>query len=357
MSPQSASNGNESHTSDIPEVANPLSVGRRGFVKGAVAGIGVATIGVGIRDQTAAGASVSQGSRVDGSLRAITWTGKNSAVGVVAVGADEVRLRPLSVQNGRLQSSGDDIARLSVGPGPITIGASPDAGGPVLVTRTTLESVGQFSVSFDLDSNMRQYFLDEGLGLDGYRTAGEHIFDSQQIFPEPILIDSSGIIGSSSTLRTFWKDRLAGAHYEPISVNYLDDRWILFLVGSGAYGLEASIAEEIVGVELSGVDASVTDVRSISKIDGHFSIGYKSVELDKSKIAFVSTDDTETIQVVSYDVANQVSKKSQHSIFDYPSSKRLLQHDRLSSSGRLKSWIVEVLPGTYALETMGDEIL
>ena len=245
MTPQSASNGNQSHTRNIPEIDIPQTVGRRGFVKAAVAGIGVVAIGVGIRDQAAAGASVAQSSRIDGSLRAITWTGKNSAVGVVAVGADEVRIRPMSFQNGRLQSSGDDIARLSVGPGPITIGASPAADGPLLVTRTTLESVGQFSVSFDLDSNMRQYFLDQGLSLDGYRTAGEQIFDTQQIFPEPILIDSSGSIGSSSTLLTFWKDRLAGAHYEPISVNYLDDRWILFLVGSGVYGLEAAIQEEI----------------------------------------------------------------------------------------------------------------
>ena len=40
MSPQSASNGNESHTRNILEKANPQTVGRRGFVKGAVAGIG-----------------------------------------------------------------------------------------------------------------------------------------------------------------------------------------------------------------------------------------------------------------------------------------------------------------------------
>ena len=38
--PQSASNGNESHTRNILEKANPQTVGRRGFVKGAVAGIG-----------------------------------------------------------------------------------------------------------------------------------------------------------------------------------------------------------------------------------------------------------------------------------------------------------------------------
>ncbi len=217
-------------------------------------------------------------------------------MGIIAVGADEIRVRPMSFQNGRLQSSGDDIARLSVGPGPITIGASPDTDGLLLITRTTLESVGQFSVSFDLDSNMRQYFLDQGLSLDGYSTAGEHIFDSQQVFPEPVLIDSGGNIGSSSTLLTFWKDRLAGAHYEPISVNYLDDGWILFLVGSGVYGLEAAIQEEIIGIELSGVDASITNIHAISKIDSHFGIGYKSVEIDKSKIAFISTTTSEFIQ-------------------------------------------------------------
>ena len=150
---------------------------------------------------------------------------------------------------------------------------------------------------------------------------------------------------------------MAGAHYEPISVNHLDDRRILFLAGSGVYGLEAAIQEEIIGVELSGVDASITDIHSISKIESHFNIDYKSVEIDKSKIAFVSTDSPETIQVVSYDVTKQTTKTSKHSGSDYPSSRRLLQHDRLSASGRQKNWIVEVLPGTYALETMGDETL
>ena len=131
-------------------------------------------------------------------------------------------------------------------------------------------------MSFDLDQKMRQYFLDEGLS----RTSGNYIFDKQQVIPEPIVIDSNGSINSNSILQTLWRDRISEAHHEPISINYLAGRWVLFLASSGIYGLDAAIPEEIIGLELSKADASLQTIHSIAKIDGHFMTGYKSIELN-----------------------------------------------------------------------------
>ena len=354
---QSFFNSSEGQTRDITGIDNPQTVGRRGFVKGAVAGIGIASIGMEIRDQTAAEASAARIPHSDGTLRAITWTDENSAIGAVAVGTDEVRVLPMFAKTDQLQPSGDDIARISVGTGPIAIGILPNTERSILLARTSLETVDQYSVSFDLDTNMRQYFLDQRLSLDGYRTAGTYIFDNNQVVPEPILIDSKGKVSSNSILQTLWKDRLSGANYEPISINYLADRWYIFLTGSGIYGLETTISEEIIALELSNTDASIQDIHSISKIDGHFGTGYKSIELDQSKIAFVSTDTTGRIQVISLDMADRVTKQNNYSLLDRPLLNRLLQHDRLSGSGHKDSWIAEVAPGTYIVETLGEETL
>ena len=260
-------------------------------------------------------------------------------------------------KNDRLLPSGDDIARVSVGTGPIAIGSLPNADGSILLTRTALETVGQFSMSFDLDQKMRQYFLDEGLSLDGYRTSGNYIFDKQQVIPEPIVIDSNGSINSNSILQTLWRDRISEAHHEPISINYLAGRWVLFLASSGIYGLDAAIPEEIIGLELSKADASLQTIHSIAKIDGHFMTGYKSIELNKSKIAFVSIDDSKTIHVVTYDMTDHVTKQRKYSTSSHQLLTRLLQHDRVAASGRQNSWVAEVTPKTYIIETMGSETL
>ena len=93
------------------------------------------------------------------------------------------------LQKNRLQVSGEDITSLYVGLGPVTIGAVPNANGSILILGTTLETVEQYTVSFDLDSDIRQFFLDEGVGLNGYQTAGQKIFDVQQVVPEPVVIN------------------------------------------------------------------------------------------------------------------------------------------------------------------------
>ena len=353
----------DEHDEDIGKISSthaltPSSrVGRRRFVKGVAAGIGAATIGTALRGQTATEALNREGVHLGNTLRAVTWTGKNTALGAFTVEGGEVRLSTMSVQGERLHGNEQDIASFPAGEGPIAIGVAPLADQRILVTKSTSRTVARHSASFDLDANMRKYFLEQGIALDGYRTVGDHIFEIQQIAPEPFLFNWHGEIVSNAELRSLWRDQLTGAHYEPISINYLDNRWILFLITSGKYGLDATIPDEIVGVELSDVDASIVEIDKISKIDGHFSIGYKSIEIDDSNIAFVSTDDFAKIKVVLYNVAKKTTKTSNHNFSSFTLSNRFLQHDRLIVSGRKKTWVAEVTPGVYSLETMGAEIL
>ena len=332
-------------------------IGRRTFVKGAVGGIGVAAIGVAAQHQAAAKPATRPTSSLDGQLRAVTWTGRNSAFGLVSAGTDAVRIRPLALENNQLRVSGEDLARLPTGRGPVAIGAVPGSTGSILVTTTTIETVAQYDVSFELDSTLRQYFLDEGIELDGFQTEGDMTFDIQQVVPEPVVVSTNGAITTSRGLSSGWKDVLVQAHFEPISIHNMNNSWTVFLLSSGAHGLEASIPGNIIAVTLSASDATITDVQSIGKIDRHSIRGFRVVELGKTRVAFLSALGSEMIQVNCYDLATKEVKSDQFRPSDLPNSKRILQHDRLTASGRPNSWVVELLPGTYSLETTEGEQL
>lgn len=345
------------HDGRSRRASNPPSVGRRAFVKGAMAGLGATTAGVASTYPVAAAVAASPDPSRDGSLRALTWTGADSAMGLVGIGADEVRIRPLRLHNNELQFSGEELARIPVGPGPVAIGTVPESIGSFLVVRTVLETAGQYTTSYDLDADMRQFFFDEGVGLDEYPTVGSISLDLQQVTSEPILMNSTGAIIQDATIRSLWKEVQSGAHYEPISTHQLENRWIIFLATSGANRLEVSIPEEIVGVELSGSDASVTGVYSIGKFDGHSSRGPAVIELSKTRVAFVFAYGDDNLHIIGYDLATKEAKNESFAISDLPNTRRILQHDRLVASGRARSWIAEVLPGSYSLETMEGESL
>lgn len=332
-------------------------IDRRRFVKGAAAGIGIAAVGVVVKGQAAAEPAAAAGSGLDGRLRAITWTGSNSAVGLLSVGADEVKVRPMTLKDQQLRFSGNEIATLAVGPGPVAIGAVPGSTGSVMVARTTLETIGQYPVSFDLDSDLRRFLLDEGLGFDGYKTAGQTTYDIQQAVPAPILLGSNGEVESSVDQGALWKRVLTDAHYQPLSVHNLNDKWIAFLASSGSNNVDISILGDVIGIELSAADASILAVHPIGKVSGYSNKGFEVVELSKTRVAILSVGDSDKMQVTSYDFATKEAKNSSFSASDLPNSRRILQHDRLTASGRPRSWIAEVVPGTYTLETMGSEVL
>ena len=79
-------------------------------------------VGVAVKGRPAAEPAAAAGSGLDGRLRAVTWTGSDSAVGLIGVGADEVRISPMVLQDKQLRFSGSDIATLTVGPGPVAKG-------------------------------------------------------------------------------------------------------------------------------------------------------------------------------------------------------------------------------------------
>ncbi len=258
----------------------------------------------------------------------------------------------MTLQGKQLRFSGSDIAALTVGRGPVAIGPVPGSKDSLLVTRTILEKVGQYTVSFDLDSDLRRFLLDEGFGFDGYKTSGQTTYDILQAVHEPI------VIGSHGEARTLsWKETLAKEHYEPISVHNLNGKLFVFLVSSGSNKLEVSFLGDIVGLELSESDASISALHQIGKLDGHARRGLEVVELGKTRVGFLSADDSGRIQVIGYDVATQEKKHTEFSVTQLPNSKRILHHDRTTAGGRLRSWVVEVMPGTYSLETTGEEVL
>lgn len=338
-------------------VGSSGGIDRRRFVKGAIAGLGVATVGLGLKDQQKAEATAATNSTLDGQLRAITWTGSNSAVGLFSVGSDDVRVRSLTLRGDILEFSGGDIARLTVGPGPGAIGVVPKSAGSILVTKTTLEAISQYIVSFDLDPNVRQFLLEEGIGFDGYKTVGQTTFDIQQVVPEPYLVGINGEVNLVGGSNFGWKKVLTDAHYQPISMHYLKDKWMIFLASSGSSSEEVSALEDLIGVELSPSDASIKSVHAVGSYKGHSRGSVKAIELSESRVAFLSTDDSKMIRVITYDLETKEAKDSVFRTVDLPKTNRILQHDRRISSSRLRSWIAELIPGTYVIETMGDEVL
>lgn len=335
----------------------PHEFARRRFLKGAIIGLGAATIGVASSTQVAAVTVPTVASRLDGTLRSITWTGSNSAIGLFGIGLSEVRVRPLVLQGKQLQFSGNDLATLTVGPGPVAIGQVPSAAGSVLVVRTTLETIGQYSVSFALKPNVRRFLLDEGIGFDGYQTAGSATYNIQQVVSAPILLSSNGELESPLENASPWKDLLTDAHYQPLSVHSLAGKWIVVLASSGSSNVDVSTLGNIIGVELSTEDASIVALHSIGRVNDHLNKDFKVVELTETRIAVLAAVDSGIIHVIDYDVATQKTTNTAVSSSAFPNSRQILQHDRVTASGRTNSWIAEVLPGTYVLETMGSDVL
>ena len=260
-------------------------------------------------------------------------------------------------KNKQLQANAREIARLTVGSGPVAIGAVPGAAGSFLITSTTQETVGHYTVDFDLDADVRRFLTDQGIEIGGYKTTGQTTFDVQQTVPVPIVVSANGEIISNASTSSFWKQVLNDAHYRPISVHNLDNKWIVFLASSGANGEEVPGLGDIIGVELSASDTSILAVYPIGKIDGHASRGYKAIELTKTQAAVLVADDLDRIQAIRFDMATKETKTSFFDAHELPNTKRILQHDRRSTSGLPRSWVVELLPGIYTLETMGDEVL
>ncbi len=325
-----------------------VEIGRRTFVVGAAATVGIGALGFNVGGQAVAAYDDSfiAGSHI--SLRALAWVDSSLAVALMAIGDQDVSVRKMRLEQNRLVYHGPEIARLTVGQGAVAVGVSPITGA-ILILKTSVSSIRSYRESRALDFGMREFLNAENVQLKGMQTSGHNLVTISQIFPEVILLNDKGGILSRFSPHKRWKSQFSERHYEPLSVHFFSNRLFILFIASD--DLETNISNRLVGVEMSPEDGQMIAFHELSRFDGHSILGVETVDLDGARVAVLLNEQGSRVRTIYVNLENGGTKESLVPVSRFGSTRRLFAHDRISSTGRQNTWVLEILPGQFVIES------
>jgi hypothetical protein len=324
------------------ETSDNTGITRREAIK--YLGRGAVVAGVVASGVVRAPAAVAQSSGEDGEdqvtkenlLRSVAWA-SGGFYGLVELGPDVASVQRLLLDGSTLRVDETVVAEIGVAAGPVALAVDADRN-QFLVARSIRHVLRELTYSFDLEADLAKWFADEGFPAQETPTSGTGTYRVSVARPSIAVVGAQrgqGVLPITGSLPE--------VSLEPVALSARPGGYELVATSSGRYGTETNLADEVVVITLSN-DGSIVELRPVATQLGHDVTEVRAVETGRGGFTVsVRTSEKTRFFTDSDGRFAEISPSSSLSRFG--------SHDRIPVSGFADSWLAEVGPGVFAIES------